>query len=147
MISAMSAPQGTYRAFVFCVYGFLTVITLVAVLNVINNISMSVFVRIKQYGVMRAIGMSERQVIKMIAAEAVTYAVTGCILGCIIGLLIHKWIYNILIAAHFRYAVWNVPVIPLFGILLLVLATVITAVYAPSKRICNMEITEIINEL
>ena len=138
---------GTYRAFVFCVYGFLAVITLVAVLNVINNISMSVSVRIKQYGVMRAIGMSERQVIKMIAAEAVTYAVTGCILGCIIGLLIHKWIYNILIAAHFRYAVWNVPVIPLFGILLLVLATVITAVYAPSKRICNMEITEIINEL
>lgn len=138
---------GTYRAFVFCVYGFLAVITLVAVLNVINNISMSVSVRIKQYGVMRAIGMCERQVIKMIAAEAVTYAVTGCILGCIIGLLIHKWIYNILIAAHFRYAVWNVPVIPLFGILLLVLATVITAVYAPSKRMCNMEITEIINEL
>ena len=138
---------GTYAAFVFCVYGFLAIIALVAVLNVINNISMSVSARIKQYGAMRAIGMSEHQVMKMIAAEAVTYAVSGCISGCVIGLWISKWLYNVLIAAHFRYAVWNVPAIPLLGIVLFVLATVTAAVYAPSKRMHKMEITEIINEL
>ena len=138
---------GTYAAFVFCVYGFLAIIALVAVLNVINNISMSVSARIKQYGAMRAIGMSEHQVMKMIAAEAVTYAVSGCISGCVIGLCISKWLYNVLIAAHFRYAVWNVPAIPLLGIVLFVLATVTVAVYAPSKRMHKMEITEIINEL
>ncbi len=138
---------GTYTAFVFCVYGFLTVITLVAVLNIINSISMSVTARVKQYGVMRAVGMDEHQVTKMIAAEAFTYAATGCIAGCVIGLLISKWIYGILITAHFSYAIWKVPVAPLLGILLFVLATVILAVYAPSKRMRDMEITEIINEL
>lgn len=138
---------GTYTAFVFCVYGFLAIIILVAVLNVINSISMSVSARLKQYGAMRAIGMGERQGIKMIAAEAATYAAAGCILGCIIGLLISKWLYNVLIAAHFSYAVWNAPVAPLLGIVLFVLATVIAAIYIPSKRMRNMEITEIINEL
>ncbi len=138
---------GTYTAFVFCVYGFLAIIILVAVLNVINSISMSVSARLKQYGAMRAIGMGERQGIKMIAAEAAMYAAAGCILGCIIGLLISKWLYNVLIAAHFSYAVWNAPVAPLLGIVLFALATVIAAVYVPSKRMRNMEITEIINEL
>ncbi len=138
---------GTYRAFVFCVYGFLSVITLVAVLNIINSISMSVSARMKQYGAMRAVGMDAHQVTKMIVAEALTYAATGCIAGCTMGLLISKWLYDILITAHFSYAVWNVPVASLLGILLFVLATVIVAVYAPSKRMRHMEITEIINEL
>lgn len=128
-------------------YGFLAIITLVAVLNIINSISMSVSARIKQYGAMRAVGMDEHQVTKMIVAEAFTYAATGCIAGCTIGLLISKWLYNILIATHFSYAIWNVPVAPLLGILVFVLATVAVAVYAPSKRMRNMEITEIINEL
>lgn len=138
---------GTYTAFVFCVYGFLAVITLVAVLNIINSISMSVSARIKQYGAMRAVGMDEHQVTKMIAAEAFTYAATGYIAGCIIGLLISKKLHDILIGSHFSYTVWNVPVTALFGMLLFVLAAVIAAVYAPSKRMRNMEITEIISEL
>lgn len=138
---------GTYTAFVLCVYGFLAVVTLVAALNIINNISMSVYARIKQYGAMRAVGMDGHQITKMIVAEAFTYAATGCTVGCTIGLLISKWLYHILIASHFSYAVWNVPAVPLLGILLYVLATIIVAVYAPSKRMCSMEITEIINEL
>ena len=96
---------------------------------------------------MRAVGMDAHQVTKMIVAEALTYAATGCIAGCTMGLLISKWLYDILITAHFSYAVWNVPVASLLGILLFVLATVIVAVYAPSKRMRHMEITEIINEL
>ena len=46
----------------------------------------------KEYGSMRAIGMSNRQLIKMIIAEAGTYAISGVIWGCIIGLPMH-WGY------------------------------------------------------
>lgn len=61
-------------AFLLFVYGFLTIITLVTILNIMNSISMSVAARIKQYGVMGAVGMDAHQITKMIAAEAVTYA-------------------------------------------------------------------------
>ena len=138
---------GVYKAFVVCVYGFLIVISFVAVLNVINNISMSVSARTKQYGAMRAVGMDKRQITKMIVAEAFTYAAIGCIAGCMIGLFMSKWLYRFLIEAHFSYAVWSIPIVPLLGILLFVLATVMAAVYNPVKRMHNMEITEIINEL
>lgn len=63
---------GTYMAFVFCVYAFLAIIALVTVMNIVNSISMSVSARMKQYGAMRAVGMDERQMTKMIACEAFT---------------------------------------------------------------------------
>ncbi|EPY2277257.1 ABC transporter permease [Clostridium sporogenes] len=137
----------TYMAFRLFVYGFLTIITLVTVLNIINSISMSVSARIEQYGAMRAVGMDERQITKMIAAEAFTYAVCGCVIGCTVGLLISKLLYNYLITNHFSYATWSFPVMPVIIILLFVFAASIAAMYAPSKRIRNMAIIDTINEL
>ena len=138
---------GTYIAFLLFVYGFLAIITLVTVLNIVNSISMSVSAKIKQYGAMRAVGMDERQITKMIAAEAFTYALSGCAVGCAVGLLISKLLYDNLITTHWNYATWSLPVIPIMIILLFVFVAAITAVYAPSKRIRNISVTETINEL
>ena len=139
--------SNTYLAFVFFVYAFLAIITLVTVLNIMNSISMSVSAKIKQYGTMRAVGMDERQITKMIAAEAFTYAVSGCAVGCTVGLLVSKLLYDYFITAHFSYATWTIPVVPLVIILLFVIAAAIAAVYAPAKRIRNMAVTDTINEL
>ena len=138
--------SGTYMAFVFCVYAFLTIIVLVTVLNIVNSISMSVSARMKQYGAMRAVGMDERQVTKMIAAEAATYAVLGCAVGCIIGLPLSKLLYDFLIAEHFPYAVWHFPLGSLFIILLFVFLAASAAIHAPVKRIRSMPITATIND-
>lgn len=138
---------GTYTAFVLCVYGFLAIIALVTALNIMNSISLSVSARIKQYGAMRAVGMDGRQITKMIAAEAVTYALSGCVIGCILGLVIEKTLFDILIRDHFAYAVWSLPVSRLLIIAVFVLTATFAAINAPSRRMRNMEITEIINEL
>lgn len=139
--------SGTYRAFVFCVYAFLSIIALVTVLNIVNSISMSVSARMKQYGAMRAVGMEKKQVTKMIAAEAATYAALGCAVGCIIGLPLSKLLYDSLIVRHFPYAVWNFPIGSLVIILLFVSLAAVAAIHAPAKRIRSMPITEAINEL
>lgn len=139
--------SGTYMAFVFCVYAFLTIIALVTVLNIVNSISMSVSARMKQYGVMRAVGMDERQVAKMIAAEAMTYAALGCTTGCIIGLPLSRLLYDFLITEHFPYAVWHFPLGSLLIILLFVSISAIVAFLAPAKRIRSLPITATINEL
>lgn len=138
---------GTYMAFVFCVYAFLGIIAQITVMNIINSISMSVSTRMKQYGVMRAVGMDERQMTKMIACEAFTYVVLGCVVGCAIGLPLSKLLYDFLIAGHFPSAVWQFPITSLGVILLFVSIAAIAAVYTPAKRIRNMSITATINEL
>ncbi|NFM29865.1 FtsX-like permease family protein [Clostridium botulinum] len=139
--------DSTYMAFMLFVYGFLAIITLVTVLNIMNSISMSVSARIKQYGAMRAVGMDEHQITKMIASEAFTYSISGCIVGVVVGLFISKLLYDNLITAHFSYATWSIPIMPIIIVLLVVAITAIAAVYAPSKRIRNMAVTDTINEL
>lgn len=83
--------NSTYYAFSFLVYSFLGLIALITVFNIMNSISMSVSARMKQCGIMRAIGMDKRQVLRMIAIEAITYAVCGCFTGCLIGLPVHHF--------------------------------------------------------
>ncbi len=139
--------SGTYLAFVSCIYAFLAMIALVTVLNIVNSISMSVSSKIKSYGAMRAVGMSEHQITKMIAAEAFTYALLGGLIGSIVGLMLYRLLYNVLIGAHFGYAIWSLPTIPLGIILLFVCMAAIIAAYIPAKRIHNMAIAETINEL
>lgn len=137
----------TYIAFMLFGYGFLAIIALVTVLNIMNSISMSVSAKMKQYGVMRAIGMNEHQITKMIAAQACTYSVSGCIVGTAVGLFINKFIYDNLITSHFSYAVWSVPIMNIIIVVMFVSITAASAIYAPSKRIRNMVVTDVIKEL
>lgn len=137
----------TYFAFLFFVYGFLFIITLVAVLNIMNSISMSVSSRIREYGAMRAVGMNNRQMTKMIIAEAATYSVLGCMIGSGLGLLVNKIIYQSLITSHFSYANWHIPWIPIVIILIFVFIATVSAIYEPAKRIKNMSIVENLTNL
>lgn len=141
------SDRSTYGAFMLFVYGFLATIALITVLYIMNSISMSVSARIKQYGVMRAVGMDVRQLTRMIAAEAFTYAVSGCVFGCAAGLPLSRFLYDSIITAHFSYFTWSMPVKPILIIVLVVFAAAVASIYVPSKRIRKMEITETINEL
>ena len=85
----------------------------------------------KEYGGMRAIGMSNRQLVKMIIAEAGTYGISGVILGCIIGLPMHWVIYVSLITN-----------IPLMLIIAIVLFTSFLAIRGPAKQLQKMSIVE-----
>lgn len=138
--------RATYFASVFIVYSFLAIIAMITVFNIINSISMSVSARIKQYGAMRAVGMDCRQLTRMIAAEAGTYAISGLIVGCGIGLPLSRFLYDRLVTHYFGVA-WNLPIILIGIIIFFVVASAAVAVYAPAKRIRNMSITATINEL
>lgn len=139
-----SSTSGTYYSFALFIYGFLTIIALIAVFNIVNSVAMSVAARMRQYGVFRAIGLSSRQLNRMIFAEAVTYVVTGCILGSIIGLTLNKFLFERLIS--FRWGdTWQIPVVSLGLILAIVAAAVVLAVQGPAKRIKNMSIVDTIS--
>lgn len=143
-----TSENGLFVLFKAMVYGFLFIIALISMFNIINSISMSVSARTRQYGAMRAVGMEGRQLSRMISAEAYTYAFFGCIFGCGIGLPASKVIYTRLVTAHFGdLFCWTVPVHELLVILVLMFVSVAIAVYRPSKRIRDMAVTDAINEL
>lgn len=141
-----SEVSGSYWVFRIAAYSFLAIISLITILNIMNSVSMGVSARIKQYGVMRAVGMGSRQVTKMIAAEAATYSICGTVAGVVLGLLLHHLIYVKVVITHFG-GIWKIPFTSIAIILSLVIFSCVISVYAPAKRIRNLAITETINEL
>lgn len=82
-----------------------------------------------------------RQLIKMIIAEAGTYAISGVIWGCIIGLPMH-WVIYVSLITNIWGTAWSVPFIPLILIIAIVLLTSLLAVKGPAKRLQRMSIVE-----
>ncbi len=139
-----SSTLGTYYCLWLFVYGFLVLIALITVFNIINSIAMSVSAKIKQYGVFRAIGLSAKQLTKMIIAEALTYTVIGSIIGTILGLVCNYFLFEILISSNWGDT-WIIPWIKLIVIILIIMISLILAVYKPIKRIRNMSIVDTIS--
>ena len=140
-LSRAQQQRGLYYAFSVLVYGFLSIIVAITVFHIMNTISMGVSARTHQYGAMRAIGMSNRQLTRMIASEAATYATTGVILGCVLGLAFHWFLYTSLITRTFGDA-WGIPWPELCLIIAVILSTTALSVRGPAKRIQSMSIVE-----
>jgi putative ABC transport system permease protein len=60
---------------------------IIAVLGIVNTLMLSVYERTRELGLLRAVGMSRRQVRRMVRGESVIIAFIGCALGILIGLL------------------------------------------------------------
>ena len=72
---------------VFVVFDALAVVAvLVAALGIVNTLTMGVVERIREIGLLRAIGMSRRQVMRMVVVEATVLGIVGVVLGSIAGI-------------------------------------------------------------
>jgi putative ABC transport system permease protein len=60
---------------------------IISAFGIVNTLGLSIYERIRELGLLRAVGMSKRQVKRMIRVEAVIIAVLGAILGLAIGIL------------------------------------------------------------
>jgi putative ABC transport system permease protein len=63
------------------------VAVLVAALGIVNTLTMNVYERVREIGILRATGMTRRQVWRMVVVEAGVLGVVGSILGCVTGVL------------------------------------------------------------
>ncbi len=139
-----SSTLGIYYCVWLFLYGFLVLIALITIFNVINSIAMSVAARTKQYGAFRAIGLSDRQLSKMVVAEAATYAVVGSIAGTVLGLICNKILFGLLISYKWGES-WRLPLVELGIIVLIVIVSVVLAVHGPIKKIHNTSIVDTIS--
>ncbi|GAA3612728.1 ABC transporter permease [Kineosporia mesophila] len=82
------AQAAQINSLLYLIYALLALSVLIAVLGIINTLALSVFERTREIGLLRAVGMSRRQLRRMISAESVSTAVFGAVLGMALGLVL-----------------------------------------------------------
>lgn len=134
---------GANYSFKLFIYGFLFLTATVTVCNIINCVAMSVEARMKQYGCLRAIGLSGRQLAKMIIAETLTYASAGSVCGICAGLILNKKLFESLVTYRWNEP-WSLPFCELCIITGIVILSVLLAVHGSIKKIQDMSIVDTI---
>jgi putative ABC transport system permease protein len=73
---------------VFGIFDALALIAvLVAALGIVNTLTMGVVERVREIGVLRAIGMTRDQASRMVVVEAAVLGLVGAVLGAVVGLI------------------------------------------------------------
>jgi len=67
------------------VYALLSLAVVVSLFGIANTLALSIHERTRELGIVRAVGMSRRQVRRMIRYEAVITALIGALLGLVLG--------------------------------------------------------------
>ncbi|MFQ5966595.1 MAG: FtsX-like permease family protein [Acidimicrobiia bacterium] len=121
--------------------GLLSLAILISILGITNTLSLSVIERTREIGLLRAIGMSRRQVRRTIRWEAVITSLFGAVLGIAIGILFAWSIVQALEDQGIRFTV------PVGQLILLIIAAGLAGVLAaipPAARASNLDILEAI---
>ncbi len=71
--------------FLYLVYALLGLAIVIAVLGIINTLALSVIERTREVGLLRAVGMTRKQLRRMVRLESVAIAVLGAVLGVVMG--------------------------------------------------------------
>ncbi len=129
------------RAFsMFDVMAVLAVI--IASFGLVNTLTMNVMERMREIGMLRAIGMSRFQVIKMILAEAGLMGIIGGILGLGYGILLSRiFIFSMVTAVGYTLNY----VLPIGAIIVGLIISLVVSQFAavqPARRASNANIIE-----
>jgi putative ABC transport system permease protein len=123
-------------------YVLLALALVIAVLGIVNTLALSVLERIRELGLLRALGMTRRQLRAMIRWEAVIIAVLGAVLGLLVGAFFG---WTLVRALHDQgITEFSLPVLTLLLFVLLAgLAGVFAAIF-PGRRAARIDMLQAI---
>jgi putative ABC transport system permease protein len=121
------------------VYALLAFAILISLFGIVNTLALSIYERTRELGMLRAIGMSRRQVRTMIRYEAVITALIGGILGLVLGLIFATLIAQPLKDEGFTL---SYPVGSLIALLFFAALVGVVAAILPARRASRLDVLE-----
>jgi putative ABC transport system permease protein len=123
--------------------GLLFFAVIIAVLGITNTLTLSVYERTREIGLLRAVGMSRRQVRRMVRWEAVIVATFGALLGVGIGVVLGWAVVRAL--ADEGLGSFDIPFTQVILALVLAAATGVLAAVWPARKASRMNILDAIS--
>jgi putative ABC transport system permease protein len=118
-------------------YVLLALSVIVSVFGIVNTLVLTVFERTREIGMLRAIGMTRRQVRRMIRHESVITALIGGVLGIVLGIVLGG-----LLVARVDFIQFSLPLFSLIVFALLTIVVGILAAIFPARRAARLNVLE-----
>jgi putative ABC transport system permease protein len=115
---------------------------IIALFGITNTLSLSIYERTREIGLLRAVGMTRPQTRRMIRWESIMVAVIGAILGIVVGLF-----FGIVVTAALKSQginVLSIPALQIFGLVIFGVIAGLLAAIIPARRAAKLNILEAI---
>ena len=120
-------------------YVLLAMCLIISLIGIVNTLALSVFERTREIGMLRAVGMTRRQLRRVIRYESTITAIIGGLLGIAVG-LVFGWI--VAQGLSDQGLVFVVPYSQLVGFLIVATLFGILAAILPARRAAKLNVLE-----
>lgn len=134
----IDAQAAQIDSFVNLVYGLLFLSVIIAVVGIINTLSLSVLERTRELGLMRAVGATRPQVRRTIRWESVITALLGAVQGIVIGVLL-GWAVSLALRSQ-GLSSFSLPYGVLIVVVVLAVLLGIVAAILPARRAAKVDV-------
>ena len=116
---------------------------LIAVIGIVNTLALSIYERTREIGLLRAVGMSRRQVRTMIRWESIIIAVFGALLGTAVGVFFGWAMVHALKSQGIE--VLSIPGVQLLIYILVAALIGVVAALRPARRAAKLDVLQAIS--
>ncbi|WP_270659251.1 ABC transporter permease [Paraclostridium bifermentans] len=120
------------------------VLFVIAVVNVVNNISQSIVDRTNEFGMLRAVGLNNKDFRKMIIFEGIIYTAISSLIIIFVSLILNKTTYDSFGVSKFGIE-FSIRYIDYISIIVINALIGVLATYLPSKKLEKVSVVEMIN--
>jgi putative ABC transport system permease protein len=127
---------------VYLLYALLAMSVVISLFGIANSLFLSIHERTREFGLLRAIGTTRRQIRRMVRYESAITAAIGGVLGIVVGLL-----FGALITASLSELglVFDVPAGQLVIFFLLAIAVGIVGAVLPARRGARIDVLQAVH--
>ena len=118
-------------------YALLAMSVIISAFGIVNTLTLSIFERTRELGLLRAVGMTRRDVRRMIRYESVITAVFGALLGLVLGIFFAFVVVQALSGEGISF---SLPIGQVISLLIFAVVVGVVAAILPARRASRLDV-------